>query len=90
MASYNTREDILRIQLLMLEAFTNEPRWLGTTDLRQILDLRGTSAGMRTIQQYCKAFVNMGLITINPSDTKPWTMNVRYKKSGKIAVSYNI
>lgn len=90
MASPNTREDILRIQLLMLEAFTNEPRWLGTADLRQILDLHGIPVGVRLMQRYCKAFVNMGLIVIHPSDTKPWTMNVRYKKSGKIAVSYDI
>lgn len=85
----NTREEILGVQLLMLEAFTEEPRWLGTTDLQKILDCRGVSPNLRLIQCYCKAFVNMGLIVIHPNDTKPWTMNVRYKKSGTIAVSWS-
>lgn len=85
----NTREDILGMQLLMLEAFTDAAHWLGTTDLQKILDRRRAPTDLRLIQYYCKTFVNMGLIVVHPDDTKPRTQNIRYRKSGTIAVVWS-
>ncbi len=83
-----TREEILKVQLLMLDFFTKLEKWVGSADVHQYLARVGVSTSKRLVQRYLGSFVSMGLIEVHADDAarKLKHPSIRYKKSGTIAV----